>query len=414
MSRTFKALVMFALVAMVIGGFAHIAKAQDLKAPAGATVYTVVNDDVPLGYNGQFNSGSVFINAVYKTKINTNSYGIGGGYFAIPRANISVGPHGDCIFIADAGGVSGSGPGDIFAYNYVTQQGTNYISNFGGNGDEYGIGLASVGNVLVAAWTDSGTLETFTIGSGCTLSKGTAIDPVGLNGGAMDGVAIAPNGSSTVQTFADGSYETVGLSGPNLGVVSGPYDSNCYNGSGPGGNLGGLPTGVAYSPDSKFAYLDCLVSIYGAVIDAFYVDTPQTTVTNGPLMALGGTAIFGSNTLGISVDGQLMDIVGTFSGSVETAVLSGTAVTDGGCATGNVSLPGFATQWVYPGTINVLGSSRSFAGGATIEEAGFGVTSAYSYVQSLLNVQGACLTILSQATNPNSTYVLSGVSFLKP
>ena len=389
MSRIIKIFLMFAVVALAGAGSARVAKAQ-------VTVYTVLNDNVCVGcIASQFNSGSVFVNGAYTTKISTGSYGIGGGYLGSPHADIEVNSGGKCIFLADAGGVSGSGPGDIAVINYPTLVGLQ-TSNYGGNGYGYGIGLAQQGSVLVASWTTSGTLETFTVGAGCALGSGTEVTTVGLNGGSIDGLAIAPNGTFVALTYNDGSYGMVSLSGATLGTVS-QYISNCYN------TLALDPTGVAIDPTSTYVYMDC-GGTSGAVIDAYNVSAPGTTVTNGPLMAAGGPQVYGSNTMGLSANGVALYIVGTFRGAVESAKVSGTAVTANSCS--NVSLPGVGSQWIYAGSINVVGPGAGV--GAVVTESGI---SPGSFVELLKIGTGNCLSDFRQGTETNSFYALSGASY---
>ena len=110
------------------------------------------------------------------------------------------------------------------------------------------------------------------------------------------------------------------------------------------------------------------------------------------------------------------NIVGTFSDSVETATPNGTSVVDAGCPSGNVTLPGgyFAggTQWIYAGSINVLGKIGANKGGAVVAEAGFGETN-YNYVQELRNGEGNCLDVGRQGTDTNSDLGLSAASILE-
>ena len=196
-----KVLFVFAIVAIVMCGFAHVAKAQAVKTP-GAVEYTAMNDDVYSGYNGNFNSISIFKIEIYIGLESTKSHGLGGGYFGIPRVDIDVSSGGKCVFAADAGGVSGSGPADIASFNYPNLVG-NFTSNYGGDGYLYGIGLAHAGNVLLAGWSSNNVLESYAIGSGCTLSKGSSVT---ISGGGIDGVSIAPNGKWYLTTTADGDY----------------------------------------------------------------------------------------------------------------------------------------------------------------------------------------------------------------
>jgi len=393
MSKTVKIFLMFAVVAMAGGGFAHVAKAQ-------AKLYTILNDNICDGcIAGQLNSGTVFINGEPVSRIMTGSYGNGGGYLAMPRVDIDVTSGSKCVYLADAGGVSGTGPGDIAVISYPTLVGLQ-TSNFGGNGYAFGIGLAQRGSVLAASWTSSGTLETFTIGANCALGTGTAITTVGLNGGEVDGLEIAPNGSFIAVTYNDGSYGMVSLSGTTLGTVS-QFISNCYK------TLSIEPTGVAIDPTSTYVYMDCGGST-GAVIDAYNVSTPGTTVTNGPLVAAGGPGVFGSNTMGLSANGAAIYIVGNISGSAESANVGGTAVAANSCS--NVSLPGFGSVWMYAGSINVFGSGSGI--GAAVAESGI---SPSSFVQVLTSGAGNCLTITKQAgREQNSYFALSGASYYVP
>jgi len=328
---------------------------------------------------------------------------MGGGYFGIPRADIDVSPNANCVFLADAGGVGGGGPGDIAAFNYAT-----LVGNYDGPGNGYadGIGIAHAGSTLLAGYSANNILTAFTIDAGCALLQGTSVTISG-NGGGINGVAIAPNGKFYVTTTADGDYEVGSMTGTALGDPT-AYTSTCYN------TQGALPTGIAIDPSSTYVYLDCLGG-QATLIDAFNISAPASETESGPLSALGGTAIYGSNTMGLSNDGKLMDVVGTFSGSVETASVSGLTVTDAGCPSGNVSLPGYGSTFIYPGSINVLGSSASGAGGAVVTEASFGYTTS-SYEQELINSTGSCLTVHGTAgSNNGASYLaLSGASYLRP
>ena len=174
-----------------------------------------------------------------------------------------------------------------------------------------------------------------------------------------------------------------------------------------------MPTGTVIDPTSTYGYVDCLGG-NAALIDAFNISSPGTETENGPLSALGGTAIYGSNTMGLSTDGKLMYVVGTFSGSVETASVSGLNVTDAGCSTGNLSLPGYGSQWIYPGTINALGTSVAARGGAIVTEAGFGLSGNNSFMITITIGKGGCLATGVQGTDPNSEFALSGASYLAP
>jgi hypothetical protein len=397
-----KTVEVFLMVLVALVGFPHLAKAQGAKALA-PVVYSVSNDDVP-NYEGHLSSGSVFVNGVYKGKINTGSYGIGSGYLGVHSVDIDVvNRQNECIFISDAGGVGGNGPGDIFSYNAATRSGKRVVSALGYDGSIYGIGLAHQGNVLIAAWGGSSELETFTISAGCSLtSSKSSTTGFGLLGGTADGIAIAPNGKFVAATYDDGSYGVYPLNGATIGAPA-QYNSSCNNNV-----LFGVPIGIAISPDSSTVYMDCLYGENGAVIDAFTAADPSVTVTNGPLTAAAGVPVNGSITMALSPNGKVLYIVGTFSGAIESTDVSGTSVTANGCT--NLVMPGYNSQWIYPGTVSVLGSDAGKA--LAIPETAFGNTPD-SYVELVKIDANHCLTAIRQGTDANSMHALSGASYLK-
>ncbi len=400
MSKTPKLFVMFAV--MVVSGLAS-AVAQEAKSP---TVYTVVNDENTPDSNGHFNSGSVYVNGAYSARIVTGSYGIdGGGYLGNHSVDIAViNPQMQCVFIADAGGVSGNGPGDVYAYNVATKSGTRTMSGLGYNGNLYGISLEHWGNTLIVGWAGSGALETFTIGANCVLtSSGSSASGMGLNLGTVDEFAIAPNGQFVAATYEDGSYGVYPLNGTTISAPA-QYNSNCSNPP-----YYAVPVGIAISPDSSAVYLDCLYGENGALIDAFTVSNAGVTVTNGPINAAGGTPVNGSVTMGLSPDGTVLYIFGTFSGAIESTNVNGTSVTPNSCS--NFVPPGYNSEWIYPGTIDVLGSGAGQ--GLAIPQTAFDTTPD-SYLELLRIDAKHCLSAVTQGVDANSMYALSGASYVKP
>jgi hypothetical protein len=399
MAKTPKLLVMFAVV--VVSGLAS-AVAQTAKSP---TVYTVVNDENTPDSNGHFNSGSVYVNGVYTARIVTGSYGIdGGGYLGNHSVDIDVlNNQTPCVFIADAGGASGNGPGDVYSYDAATRTGTRTESALGYNGDLYGMSLEHHGDVLIVGWAGSGALETFIIGANCELTAtGSSANAMGLNLGTVDEFAIAPNGQFVAATYEDGSYGVYPLSGATISAPA-QYNANCSNPP-----YYAPPVGIAISPDSSTVYLDCLYGEDGALIDTFAVSNPSVTITNGPINAAGGTPVNGSVTMGLSPDGTVLYVVGTFSGAIESTNVSGTSVTPNSCS--NFVPPGYNSEWIYPGTIDVLGAGAGQ--GLAIPQTAFDNTPD-SYLELLRIDSKHCLSAVTQGTDANSMYALSGASYVK-
>lgn len=393
---------LFVIFAVVVVSSWMSAVAKKAKSP---TVYTVVNDENTPDSNGHFNSGSVYVDGVYTARIVTGSYGIdGGGYLGNHSVDIDVlNNQTQCVFIADAGGVSGNGPGDVYAYNLATHSGTRTESALGYNGNLYGMSLEHKANVLIVGWAGSGALETFTIGKNCTLtSSGSSANAMGLNLGTVDEFAIAPNGQFVAATYEDGSYGVYPLSGTTISAPA-QYESNCNNPP-----YYAVPVGIAISPDSSTVYLDCLYGEDGALIDTFAVSNPRVTITNGPINAAGGTPVNGSVTMGLSPDGTVLYVVGTFSGAIESTNVSGTSVTPNSCS--NFVPPGYNSEWIYPGTIDVLGTGAGQ--GLAIPQTAFDNTPD-SYLELLRIDSKHCLSAVTQGTDANSMYALSGASYVK-
>jgi sugar lactone lactonase YvrE len=396
----------FLIMIMVLVGIVAV------TAHAQSTLYVATNDDVAKGGAG-FNSTTLYsgtpasLKAIPGSPFSTGSYGGGGGYFGTPRANINVTPNGDCIFVADAGGTSGLGPGDIAAFSF-SKNTLNLVgrtsSAVGGNGDLDGIGIVVRGNILYASWSATGQIETFIVSPACVLTPTKMSAPaIGLNGGAIDDMAVDHAQRVLVATYADGSVGAYKLDRLTGGITPGrQFIANCFT------TQGGLPVGVAIDAQSHWALFDCLGGT-GAVIDVTDLRTFKSSQTYGPLTAAGGTAIFESNTMALSLDNSTLYIAGTYSGSVESAnfdKLTG-VVTANSCD--NATVPGHESLYEYFGNITVTGMGM----GNTVELAlvGVGDSGNNSYVDTLTVGSGGCLTQAGQFTDPTSPVVISESSF---
>ena len=223
--------VVAAVVAMVLmlrtgGGAAR--KGEDLRrfnrqdaAASGSPEYVVTNDDVPT-VGG--NSATIYQigarGALTQIKvIRTKGTGIGGGDYSTARVNILRSPTQDCAYVGDAAGPKGKAPGDVAAINMKTLK---LAGAFPGSahdtGNSIGVGLAETpkGTYLFATYTASATIATYKQLAGCKLKfVGNAASAVGLNGGAVDGMRVTPNGKYLVVAYGDKSIGSwrIGASG---------------------------------------------------------------------------------------------------------------------------------------------------------------------------------------------------------
>src|SRR5581483_3519718 len=170
------------------------------------TRYVVTNDDTgfPLPNGVSFFSEGSNGALTLQGQVNTHNWGIGGGYFGANRVVAANDGQEPCVFISQA--VSGNIAGVLvnsLSLGGVVSGSTN------DTGTSNGIGLAVQGDYLYASFTDSNTIGTFSIESGCNLTFLGDEQVSGLNGGIIN--AMATNGTLMVTTFTDGSIESFNI-----------------------------------------------------------------------------------------------------------------------------------------------------------------------------------------------------------
>src|SRR5690349_23764602 len=171
------------------------------------TRYVVTNDDTPFPFpNGvSFFSEDGSGLLTFQQQVNTNGYGISGGYFGENRLAVANDGQENCVFASQAS--SGNIVGVI-----VSSQTVGGVA-FGSETDtglSNGIGLLASGGYLYASFTDSNTIGTFKIQTGCNLMFINDTTVSGLNGGVIN--AMAANGTMLVTSFTDGSIESFNIS----------------------------------------------------------------------------------------------------------------------------------------------------------------------------------------------------------
>jgi len=176
-------------------------------ATAG-TQYVLTNDDAGFPFLTGVSVFRVGSNGlpVFKQQVQTGLFGIGGGYFGMNRLAVINGSDQQCIYAPEAGN------GDIvgIVVSTLTVAGSTYGSQTDA-GTSNGIGLATNGSYLYASFTDSNTIGTFQVQSGCTLAFLSDTSVGGLQGGVINAMAV--RGTMLIATYTDGSIESFDISG---------------------------------------------------------------------------------------------------------------------------------------------------------------------------------------------------------
>jgi hypothetical protein len=197
-----------AMVAMILCGSAVF---------AGSTQYVITNDDVVAGPNTltvfSLNSSTGALTHV-KT-IQTNGFGVGGGFFSTPRLAVNS----NCIFATDSGTtVDGVQIGDIAAILASTFALVGNYSDATLSGVENGIGLVlnPNGQYLYAAYTTSKNIGVWQIGANCSLTLVNSYK----DGGQVAGMAMAQQSSGAQYLVTSYPYYPF-QSYVNLFIISG-------------------------------------------------------------------------------------------------------------------------------------------------------------------------------------------------
>ena len=293
-------------------------------------------------------------------------YGIGGGFFGMNRlATVNIGTT-QCIFASEAftsdiiGIVAGSG--------VVAGTATGSASDMGASN---GIGLAANAQYLYASFSDSNTIATFVIQSGCLLTFVNDVAVGGLNGGIVDGMAI--HGSLLIATYLDGSIESFNIA---AGTPVSNGDKQMSKASADGETY---PNGIDITQDGHFA-------IFGDTSTADVVEVSD--ISSG---RLAGTKVYrtysgisSSNVL-LSPDETILYISNT-QGDVVTASFfdKTTGRITKGCK--SERLTGYGTAWAYLGGL-ALQQITGNGGGVYVAE--FGVPSGIA-VLNLTSIGTTC------------------------
>jgi len=356
----------------------------------GATPYVVANDDVifpflsgvsfyQVGSNGQL---------TLQQRVFTGGFGIGGGFFGANRIAVLNSGGQACVYASDAQS------GDIvgIAVSSLSVGGTAQGSKTDA-GTSNGIGLAMNSQYLYASFTDSNTIGTFRVQSGCGLSfvKDTAV--VGAGGGIINGMAT--HGNILIATYTDGSIESFDLSG---GVPLSNGDRQ-YSTATVQSRDATYPNSIDITSDGHYA-------IFGDTSTAVVVEVSD--ISSGkltPTVVHRSEASISSSNLMLSPDETLLYVINSQGARVTAFYFDKTTgKVSGGCSSG--PLRGVSQQWSYLGGLGLIKQTGN-GGGVYVAE--YGSQSAITMLTFHASGQKCWFNeaLKSQAVDPKSSGLLS-------
>ena len=321
-------------------------------ATAG-TQYVVTNDDAPFPFLTSVSFYTVGTNGlpVFLQQVQTGTFGIGGGYFGMNRLAMLNNSAQQCIYASEAG------TGHIVGISVanLTVGGTATGSSSDG-GTSNGIGLAVNSTYLYASFSDSSTIGTFAVQTGCGLAFIGDTSVGGLQGGIINGMAI--HGNMLVASYTDGSIESFNTSGGT------PLSNNDKQSS----TATVASQGATYA-NSIDITSDGHFAIFGdtATLMSVEVSDISTGKLTTPKVFRSTTTISSSNIM-LSPDETMLYVVNTQGASVSALFFNkSTGTLSVGCKSPRLS--GQSANWSYLVSMGLM-SQTGNGGGVFVAEFG--------------------------------------------
>jgi hypothetical protein len=343
------------------------------------TQYVVTNDDLAFPFLTGVGFFAVGPNGVpvFQQQVQTGQYGGGGGYFGMNRIAVLNTRDQQCVFASEAR------LGDIvgIAISTLTIGGSASGSDTDA-GTSNGIGLAMNSNYLYASFSDSNTVGTFHIESGCGLTfiGDTAVK--GVHGGIINGMAVRKH--MLIATYTDGSLESFDISA-GTPLSNGDKQISTASLSSQGATYA---NSVDITSDGHFAIFgDTSTSLSVEVSDLSSGRLSRTTVYKS-------TASISSSNVVLSPDESTVYVADT-QGAAVTALFfdKKTGKLSAGCTSGRIA--GQSQNWSYLGSIVPITQTGN-GGGVYVAE--FGTISGISIVA--LSSSGRKCTLREAAGSP--------------
>ena len=357
-----------------------------------ATKYVVTNDDNPNGNTATFYTVGAGGKLTLKKTVSTGGTGLGGGYFATARVNVSHSKTQPCVYVSNAAS------DNVSAINEETLKKTGpFKAGPNDHGTAGGIAVISTATYVYAGYSGAiggdgtGTIATFKELAGCKLKYVKSVAAHGLGQGTFGigqptGMGVTPDAKTLVVGYDDGSIESFNIS---AGVPK-PIGKAVNTTGFASGNYAGS---VDITKDGKYAIFGDITSTSssGSIVEVGLISTLKTGKTKvyGPIQTG-----FNSNFITLSPDESLLYISNNQGGTVTAAHFNKT--------TGSVS----ATKSCMSAVLNEFDTDWFYLGGLTTENTQTGTgTAVYGAELGFPGNDGA-----SSVGQLNVKYTASGCS----
>jgi hypothetical protein len=182
------------------------------------TKYVVDNDDNPTANTATFYTVGTNGKLTLKKTVPTGGTGLGGGYFADARINVSHSKTQPCVYVSNATS------NNVSAINEETLKNNGpFKAGTNDSGAAGGITVVSTTNYVYAGFSGAtagageGSIATYKEEAGCKLKYVKSIPAKGLGQGTFGvgqptGMAITPDGKTMVVGYDDGSIQSFNVS----------------------------------------------------------------------------------------------------------------------------------------------------------------------------------------------------------
>ncbi len=319
----------------------------------GATQYVVTNDDLPYPFLNSISVYTVEAGGLLSSpqQIKTLGFGISGGFFGTDRIAMLNSGGQQCVYASSAatGEIVGVAMNTLTVGGSATGSPTDL-------GTANGIGLVMNSQYLYASFSDTNTIGTFAVHSGCSLSFINDVSVGGLAGGVINGMAI--HGNMLIATYTDGSIQSFSISaGSPVSNGDEQYSTATLNSMD-----ATYPNTIDITSDGHYAIFgDTSTSV---VVEVSDISSGRLT----PTVLYTGNKSISSSTIMLSPDETVLYVVNTQGASVSAMFFNAaTGVLSGGCKSKTVS--GQSANWSYLAGLG-LASQTGNGGGVYVAEYG--------------------------------------------